>query len=190
MATPGFCTKCGSALTPGAAYCSVCGTPVPGGPQAAGQEHIRGFDAVIKESGAQSYWIRRVVALVIDAVIVFVVFGIIVALASLPFLVVSEPGVFGAVLGGVFSFLAGFILVLYFVAFEVFSGASIGKLVMGLKVVAVGGRAPNAGESFVRNLSKIYWLLLLLDVIVGLATSKQYTQKYSDKLMGTSVVDG
>jgi hypothetical protein len=40
----------------------------------------------------------------------------------------------------------------------------------------------------VRNISKVYWLLLLLDVVVGLATPKQYTQKFSDKLVGTSVV--
>ena len=41
-----------------------------------------------------------------------------------------------------------------------------------------------------RNVSKIYWVLLLLDVVIGLATSKQYNQKFSDKLVGTSVVAG
>ncbi|MGD0477937.1 MAG: hypothetical protein ABSB29_07210 [Nitrososphaerales archaeon] len=44
-------------------------------------------------------------------------------------------------------------------------------------------------EALVRNVSKLYWLLLILDIIVGLAVSKGYTQKYTDKLMGTSVVD-
>jgi len=143
----------------------------------------------MKESSAQTYWVRRIVAFVIDAVIVYLVLGILVALAALPLLVLSGPGVFGAILGGVFTFLAGAILVLYFVAFEVLSGASIGKRVMGLKAVASGGRPPNAVEALVRNISKIYWLLLILDVVIGLAVSKGYTQKYADKLMGTSVVD-
>ena len=150
---------------------------------------ISGIDAVMKESSAQTYWVRRVVAFVIDAVIVYLVLGILVAFAALPFLVLSGAGVFGAILGGVFTFLAGILLVLYFVAFEVLAGASIGKRVMGLKVVAAGNRAPNGVEALIRNISKIYWLLLILDVIVGLATVKGYTQKYADKLMNTSVVD-
>jgi uncharacterized RDD family membrane protein YckC len=153
------------------------------------QAPISGVDAVLKESGAQTYWVRRVVAFIIDAVIIFVVTGILVLLAALPFLVFSGPGAFGAVFGGVFGLFAGLILVLYFVVFEVLSGASIGKRILALKVVAAGGKAPTAGESFVRNISKIYWLLLILDVVVGLALSKEYTKKYTDKLMGTSVVD-
>lgn len=144
---------------------------------------------MMKESSAQIYWVRRVIAYVIDAIIVFFVLLILVAIAIVPFLVLSGPGVFGAILGSVFTFLFGVILFLYFVVFEVLAGASIGKRVMGLKVVASGGRPPNAVEALVRNVSKLYWLLLILDVIVGLAVSKGYAQKYTDKLMGTSVVD-
>ena len=132
---------------------------------------------------------QRLIAYVIDAIIVFLVLLILVAITVVPFLVLSGPSVFGTILGSVFTFLFGMIPFLYFVAFEVLAGASIGKRVMGLKVVASGGRAPNAVEALVRNVSKLYWLLLLLDVIVGLAVSKTYTQKYTDKLMDTSVVD-
>ena len=49
------------------------------------------------------------------------------------------------------------------------------------------GGNPSFGEAFVRNISKIYWLLRLLAVIVGLAITKGYKQKYSDHLMGTTV---
>jgi len=55
-------------------------------------------------------------------------------------------------------------------------------------VVSKSGTKPTFGDAFVRNLSKIYWLLLILDVIVGLAVSKEYNQKYSDHFLGTSVV--
>ncbi|MGD0477692.1 MAG: RDD family protein [Nitrososphaerales archaeon] len=157
--------------------------------QEASQAPISGVDAVMKESSAQIYWVRRVIAFVIDAFIVYFAVGLLVILVAASFLVLSGPGVFVAILVGVFTFLAGAILVLYFTAFEVLAGASIGKRVMGLKVVASGGRAPNAVEALVRNVSKLYWLLLILDIIVGLAMSKSYTQKYTDKLMGTSVVD-
>jgi uncharacterized RDD family membrane protein YckC len=157
--------------------------------QEASQAPISGVDAVMKESSAQIYWVRRVVAIVVDTLIVYFVVGLVVILAAASFLVLSVPGVFTAALVGVFSFLAGAILVMYFVAFEVLAGNSIGKRVMGLKVVASGNRAPNAVEALVRNVSKLNWLLLLLDVIVGLAVSKSYTQKYTDKLMGTSVVN-
>jgi uncharacterized RDD family membrane protein YckC len=159
------------------------------GPQEASQAPISGVDAIMKESSAQIYWVRRVIAFAIDWVIVYIVLGILVVLSALPFLVLSGPGVFTAILGGAFTFLAGVILVLYFVALEVLAGATIGKKVMGIKVVAPGGRAPTLAEALVRNVSKLYWLLLVLDVIVGLAVVKGYTQKYSDKLMGTSVVD-
>ncbi len=157
--------------------------------QEASQAPTSGVDAVMKESGAQIYWVRRVIAFVIDWLIVYFAVGLLVIVAAASFLVLSGPGVFVAVLVGVFSFLAGAILVLYFVAFEILAGASIGKRIMGLKVVVSGGRTPNVMEALIRNVSKIYWLLLILDIIVGLAVSKGYTQKYADKLMGTSVVD-
>jgi uncharacterized RDD family membrane protein YckC len=142
----------------------------------------------MKEGGAQIYWVRRVIAFAIDALIVYFAVGLLVILVAASFLVLSVPGVFVAVLVGVFSFLAGIILVMYFVAFEVLAGASVGKRFMGLKVIASGDRAPNLAEALVRNVSKLYWLLLILDVIVGLAVSKSYAQKYTDKLMNTSVV--
>lgn len=33
-----FCNNCGGALTPGAVFCDMCGTPVPGAPQAPRQQ--------------------------------------------------------------------------------------------------------------------------------------------------------
>jgi uncharacterized RDD family membrane protein YckC len=184
-----FCGRCGKALPPGVAFCPSCGAAVSAGPQDAAQTPISGVDAVMKQSRAQTYWVRRILAYAIDAIIVYAVLGVLLALAALPVLALSGPGVFGALVGGVFTFLGGFILVVYFIAFEVRAGESIGKRVMGLKVVVPGGRAPNVTEALVRNISKIYWLFLLLDIVVGLATSKGYTQKYTDRMMNTSVID-
>ena len=180
-----FCSSCGAPFPANAAFCTKCGASVSLGPASI---PISGIDAVIKESSVQTYWIKRVVAFVIDAVMVYVVLGIIAVLLAIPYLLVSGPGVFSAILAGAFSIVAGVILLLYFTVAETSYGCSIGKRVMALKVVDTRGKAPSIDKAFIRNISKIYWLLLLLDVIVGLATSKEYTQKYSDRFMGTSVV--
>jgi uncharacterized membrane protein YvbJ len=42
-------------------------------------------------------------------------------------------------------------------------------------------------KEFIRNISKIHEVLLLLDVIGGLITSKDLHQKYSDRIANTTV---
>ena len=149
---------------------------------------MSGIDALTKDTVAQGYWVKRVVAYIIDWILVTVVFTIVAFVTVLPFLVLSGPGFFYAAFGGLFGVLSGVILFLYFLFSEMSMGTSIGKSVMGLKVTAGGGRRPTVAESAIRNISKIHGLLLLLDVIVGLATSKGYTQKYSDAFAKTNVV--
>jgi uncharacterized RDD family membrane protein YckC len=181
-----FCAKCGKELPMSATFCPSCGTPVSGATPAA--EPISGVDAVIKESKAQEYWIRRLVALIIDGIIIGVVVTVIfVFAASSAFLFGGGFGVFGAIFGA-FAVVVGILLIFYFPLMESTSGATIGKKALGLRVVSKTGGNPTFVEAFIRNVSKIYWILLLLDVIVGLATSKGYQQKYSDRLAGTSVV--
>ncbi len=184
-----FCAKCGKPIPSGSAFCPSCGAQVapPGSP--APQAPISGFDALMKDSAAQGHWIRRLIAYVIDWVLVSVVLAILALIFAIPFLLVSGPAAFGMIFGGVFSVVSGLVLVLYFWVAESYMGASIGKSLMGLKVTVADGRKPTAGEAILRNISKIHWLLLLLDVIVGLAVSKKYNQKYSDQFAGTAVVD-
>ncbi|MDA4117152.1 MAG: hypothetical protein OK455_02290 [Thaumarchaeota archaeon] len=52
------------------------------------------------------------------------------------------------------------------------------------------GQNPTLGGAFLRNLSKVNWLLLLLDVIVGLALEIGYVKKFSDRFLGTKVIQG
>lgn len=145
------------------------------------------MDSLTKDQKAQEYWVWRLAAYIIDAVIVYVVLAVLTFLIALPALFTGGIPLFGVLFGGV-AFLWGIVFVLYFAAMESSSGASIGKKALGLKVVSKTGANPNLAEAFVRNISKIYWLLLLLDVIVGLAISKGYQEKYSDHFMGTKVV--
>ena len=182
-----FCAKCGKELPAGVTFCPNCGAPVqPGASTADSTAPMSGIDSLMKDSTAQGYWLRRLVALIVDGAIIAVVLGVIFAVAAASFFF----GGFGAMtfFFGAFTILVGVLLILYFPLTESMWGASLGKRILGLKVVSKRGTNPTFVEAFVRNISKIYWLLLLLDVIIGLATSKGYQEKYSDHLMGTKVV--
>jgi uncharacterized RDD family membrane protein YckC len=148
---------------------------------------VSGFDTLTKDSAAQSYWLERLVAYIVDAIIVFVVFFALIALAALPFFFAGGIAGFGFIFGS-FALLGGLIFVLYFAVMESSSGASIGKRLFHLKVHSKTGSNPTFADAFIRNITKIYPLLLLLDVIVGLAVSKGYQQKWTDNYVGTSVV--
>ena len=184
-----FCAKCGKELPLGATFCPACGTPVAGAAPgtAATTGTLSGIDALMKDSNDQSYWLKRLIAIIIDGVIIGVVVTIIAVFVTVPFFHSGGLAPYAFFFSG-FAILVGILLILYFPLMETTYGATIGKQAMKLKVVSKTGSRPTFGEAFVRNISKIYWLLLLLDVIVGLATTKGYQQKYSDYLMGTFVV--
>lgn len=182
-----YCNKCGKEIPSGSAFCPSCGAAVSAA-GAAPQAPVSGFDTLVKESQAQSHWFRRLVAFVIDAIIVDVAIAIIAFVLAVPFIFIGGVALVASLFAGVFSVASGIGLVFYFAITEVATGASFGKHVMGLRVRTTAGRAPNFAETLVRNISKVFWVLLLLDVVVGLATSKGYTQKFSDKFIGTEVV--
>ncbi len=177
-----FCQSCGKEMPDGAAYCPGCGAQASASSGASPTS--RGFDALTKDRKAQEYWFERLLAYVVDAIIVFVALAIVGAIVAFPlfFAGVSVRSAFGP-----YAIVGGLIFVLYFALMESSSGATFGKRLFHLKVVSKSGSNPTLGEAFVRNLSKFYPLLLLLDVIAGLALSKGYQQRFSDHFLGTSV---
>jgi len=69
------------------------------------------------------------------------------------------------------------------------SQATFGKKLMGLQVQAVGGGKPDSGKVFKRNISKIIWIVFLIDILIGVAThGPDPRQRYFDRLAGTTVV--
>jgi uncharacterized RDD family membrane protein YckC len=93
--------------------------------------------------------------------------------------------------GAYFGTFAGLLFVLHSTLAEATYGRTIGKAVMGLRVTTdCGGGLVWAPPSFLRNLSKINWVLLLLEVILGLALEVEYTKKFSDRFLRTSVAPG
>jgi len=185
-----FCAKCGAQVPAGAAFCPSCGSPV-GAAGAQQQVPISGISTLSRDVQAQEYWVKRLFAYVIDAIVVYAIVGLVVAATAIPaflagvFVPGYSPHVFP--FGAYFGTFAGLLLVLYFTFAEATYGKTIGKAVMGLRVTAESGGRPTIGTSFLRNLSKINWVLLLLDVILGLALEVGYRKKFSDRYLGTSV---
>ncbi len=140
-------------------------------------------------------WIYRLIALIIDSIIAYIPAWIIYAFLISPLLwtttsfygvtYVAAP-LWGAVL--LSPLIYGIILVPYSAILELtWNGQTVGKRIMGLQVRTTNGGARTFGTEFIRNLSKIYWLLLLLDWLLAIiSTSKQ--QKYTDRMANTIVL--
>ena len=133
------------------------------------------------------HWLLRLIAYIIDGVIIAIIVGILWVILFLPFLLV---GAFFASWGWtlVFPFVVGLLMVLYFLYAEVNWGGTLGKRILGLRVQTVKGGRITYGQSFIRNISKIHPLLLLLDWLIGIVTPGDKRQKYSDRMAGTVVV--
>jgi len=79
-------------------------------------------------------------------------------------------------------------MVLYFLYTEVNWGGTLGKRIAGLRVQTLNGGKITYSQSFVRNISKIHPLFLLLDWLIGLVTPGDKRQKYTDRIVGVVVV--
>ena len=132
-----------------------------------------------------NHWIYRIIALVIDSIIIGIPIW-----AIWTFVIISGGALWIVLYGGwlLLPLLVGIIQLLHFIVLEVSWGATVGKKVLGMQVQMTNGSKVDAGKSFIRNISKIYWLFLLLDWIIGLATpGPDRRQKYTDRMAGTTV---
>ncbi len=149
-----------------------------------------GFDRLKDDKGFQDHWAKRIIAYVIDVVLVSVAVYLLVLLVALPALPAIFSGqvfpfvwLWGFWLGGI----APLIVLAYFVLTEALFERTIGKELIGLRVTRLDGKHVDLWSSFVRNISKIAFILLVVDVAVGLGTHGDGRQKYSDRYIGTIV---
>ena len=161
-----------------------------------GVQSPTGFELLRDDKSVQNHWAKRLIAIGIDAAIVTVALVIIAVVVSIPFLIGLN---FASTTGGAFPawwnawwsvWLGGLIPIfvfLYFLLAEGLFGRTLGKEIMGLRVQRVDGKPMDLRSSFIRNISKIHWLLLLIDVAVGLGTHGEMSQKWSDRYIGTKV---
>ena len=121
---------------------------------------------------------KRAYAFLIDALLML---GVTMIFALPEALVV---GGFTLNLGAV-PFIALGLLFVYSTLLEGFNGQTLGKRVIGLKVVRVDGKELGYEHSAVRNFGKTF--LLPIDMLVELKREK--FMRYFDKFAGTTVID-
>jgi uncharacterized RDD family membrane protein YckC len=143
------------------------------------------FDKIGTDRQLQDHWLRRLIAGIIDSIIISIVSLIISVLVAIPALFVGGAASF--IIGG-FSFLNGVLFFLYAAFLESNRGTTIGKQIMNLKVTTTEGNAASLNRTLIRNISKIHGLLWLIDTLIGMATVGDPYQKYSDRFAGTTVV--
>jgi len=83
-------------------------------------------------------------------------------------------------------FLALGVLWVYSTLLEGFSGQSLGKRAIGLKVVKINGKKMDYEHAAVRNFGKI---LLPFDLLFGYELKDPRFKRYFDKFAGTTVID-
>lgn len=149
-----------------------------------------GFERLRDDRGFQDHWAKRVIAYIVDVAIVSVAVYfllLVVALPILPTILVGQTFPFAWFWGFWLGGIAPLIVLVYFVLAEGVFERTIGKELMGLRVARLDGKRIDLWSSLVRNVSKIAFILLVLDVAVGLGTHGDGRQKYSDRYIGITV---
>ena len=59
------------------------------------------------------------------------------------------------------------LILVYFIVLEKTKGATVGKALMYLEVRSRNGARINWPQSIVRNLSKVYWVPIIFDWLIG-----------------------
>ncbi len=155
----------------------------------------RRFEEIQASSALQNLWIRRVIAYVIDSVILLIILAIVNAFLALILLVPSlifSFDIFGGLFSG-FSALLGLVIIWgYYTLFEGSTSATVGKRIMRLRVRPLRSRMSYT-RAFIRNFTKawipIIVFLFLLDLIIGLVTEGDPRQRFSDVVADTSVIE-
>jgi uncharacterized RDD family membrane protein YckC len=139
--------------------------------------HETAAERILTESDLQQHWIKRLIAILIDSFIV----GIATTILSL---ISDASGIFNWMR---LPFVMGLLYVFYFTITEFTYGYTLGKRIVNLKVMQTSGERPSLKNAFLRNISKIHFLILLLDTLGGFFASKDNHQRYIDQISNTTV---
>ena len=136
---------------------------------------VTGFDILGHDRVLRKHWLLRMLAILIDMLIVFFAVGLALVFLNMDTVLVA----------GVSASIA---LFLYSGIMEVVGGATLGKRILGLKVVSIDGKKNMAG-ALLRNIPKVFWYILLpIDTLIGLAGRGDPRQRSFDRMAGTTVV--
>ena len=134
-----------------------------------------GFDLLGRTRVLQIHWLKRIGAFIVDTLIV-----LIPTWAVLTFLNVTAVVMFG-----LFS---GFAFFLYSALSEAATSQTVGKAVFRLKVRSESEKV-SPSMAAIRSVPKFFWYVFpMLDAILGLAAEGDPRQRFSDRILGTTVV--
>lgn len=129
----------------------------------------------------ENLWGKRFLALLIDVIVVTLVIWI---LSAIIYPLIAVAGIYGIL--NYWFILAALIIIGYFTYLEGKFGLTLGKNIIKIKVIADNGNM-NYEKAFKRNLSKILWFPLIIDVIAGYMTEGSKI-RYLDKYAATNVI--
>ena len=128
---------------------------------------------------------NRIFAFLIDFALILAITMAIIFLPQV--LSISVPTFLTALTGTVLFITVG-LLWLYSTLLEGFNSQTIGKRIMGLKVVRTDGKKMFYDHAAVRNFGKIL-PLLPFDLLIGWRLKNPTFMRYFDKFAGTTVID-
>jgi uncharacterized RDD family membrane protein YckC len=127
---------------------------------------------------------KRASAFLIDFALIF---AIILAVTLLPQLLsISDISIGGEV--STVLLITTALMWVYSTLLEGFNGQSVGKRIIGLKVVRTDGKKMSYDHAAVRNFGKLL-PLLPFDCLIGLRIKNREFMRYFDKFAGTTVID-
>ena len=182
-----YCPNCGKEVSTNAKFCVNCGKSLEISAAVAGTP-VRTTSQQLASLGS------RIVAGIIDYIIIGIVAAVIVFVLFAPVYTVSSmrggmmPFPFWGWFGGMFG-IQFLLWIVYFTYFEGTSGQTIGKKFSHIKVLKADGAPCDSGAALVRNLLRIIDSLpfiYILGIILIAATDKH--QRLGDMLAKTIVV--
>jgi len=135
---------------------------------------VNGFDIIGQNRTLQVHWAKRIAAFVVDCIVVLAPVWILLFL-------LGERRVSAYGIASGIGFFA------YSTVAEAVWRKTVGKTLAGLEVRPVAGPM-TFGKAAVRNIPKLFWFLFpLLDSIAGLLVEGDPRQRFSDRILGTTV---
>ncbi len=129
----------------------------------------------------QNLWGKRFAALIIDALVITLIIWV---LSALIYPLVAIAGGYSVL--NYWLLVTIIIISAYFTYFEGSSCTTLGKNLMKIKVISDEGKM-DYQKAFIRNLSKILWIPLIIDVLVSYVSNNSKL-RYLDEVAGTNVI--